>query len=53
MTRAKAAPHRVKKRPYRVPVLKTHGDLRTLTKAKGGNRSDGGAPKTRSFLGGV
>ena len=48
MTRAKAAPHRVKKRPYHAPVLKTHGDLRTLTKAKGGNRSDGGSPKTRT-----
>jgi hypothetical protein len=38
-----------KKQPYRTPRLKTHGNLRQLTTAKGGNRSDGGAPKTRTF----
>jgi hypothetical protein len=49
MTRKKVAPEGKKKRPYRTPVLKTHGDLRALTTAKGGDRGDGGsAPKTRT-----
>ena len=37
-----------KKRPYRAPKLITHGDLRTMTLAKGGALGDGGgAPKSR------
>jgi hypothetical protein len=37
------------KRPYRVPVLKIHGDLRKLTAVKGGTGGDGsGKPKTKS-----
>jgi hypothetical protein len=48
MTRKKRAPKRTTKRPYRAPTLTTHGDLRTMTLAKGGSNGDGGgAPKTR------
>ncbi len=37
------------KKPYHAPKLTVHGDIRTLTRAKGGNRSDGGAkPKTKT-----
>ena len=37
-----------KKRPYRAPKLITHGNLRTMTLAKGGALGDGGSnPKTR------
>ena len=36
------------KKPYRSPRLTTYGDLRTITKAKGGTSSDGAtAPKTK------
>ena len=37
-----------KRRPYQPPVLIRHGDLKTLTMTKGGTRTDGGSPKTRS-----
>ncbi len=38
-----------KKKPYRAPALTVHGDLRSLTRAKGGTRSDsGGRPKTKT-----
>jgi hypothetical protein len=50
MTRKKQAKDaaRPAKRPYREPKLTRHGDLKTLTMSKGGNRTDGGgAPKTR------
>lgn len=36
------------KKPYRPPRLTVYGDLRRLTMAKGGNRSDSGAPKTKT-----
>ena len=36
------------KQPYRPPKLKVHGNLRDLTQAKGGDRGDGGGPKTRT-----
>jgi len=37
------------KLPYSAPTLTIHGDLRTITAAKGGNRSDAaGKPKTFS-----
>lgn len=37
------------KRPYRAPVLKVHGDFRTLTAAKGGADNDGsGKPRTKA-----
>jgi hypothetical protein len=37
------------KQPYREPKLTRHGDLKTLTMGKGGDRTDGsGAPKTRT-----
>jgi hypothetical protein len=39
------------KRPYRAPKLKIHGDLKALTQTKGGDRGDGGAPKTRTTTG--
>jgi hypothetical protein len=39
---------RQSKKPYRKPRLKVHGDLRALTRAKGGNRADGaGKPRTK------
>jgi hypothetical protein len=37
------------KKPYRKPKLAVHGDIRRLTKAKGGTKSDGsGKPATRT-----
>ncbi len=38
---------RREKKPYRSPRLVVYGDLRRLTRAKGGNKTDGGQPKTR------
>lgn len=35
------------KRPYHSPRLVVYGDLRRLTKAKGGSKNDSGAPKTK------
>ena len=40
-----------KKETYKKPSLKRYGSLRELTGAKGGNRSDGGLPKTRTTTG--
>jgi hypothetical protein len=34
------------KLPYSAPKLTVHGDLRTITAAKGGNRDEAGQPKT-------
>ena len=34
------------KPPYSTPTLTVHGDLRTITGAKGGNRDETGLPKT-------
>jgi hypothetical protein len=49
MTRRPAAPQHAKKRPYRTPELTVHGDLKTLTRAKGGFGADGtGKPRTKS-----
>jgi hypothetical protein len=48
MTKRKATGPRPKKRPYRTPRLRIYGDLKSLTKMKGGNRMDGGNPKTRT-----
>ena len=48
MTRKKLAPRRAKKRPYRTPQLKVHGDLKTMTLVKGGSTGDAGKPVTRS-----
>lgn len=37
------------KKPYRRPKLTRHGDIRDLTRAKKGTRTDGaGKPKTRA-----
>ena len=49
MTKTKRmAARRLKKRPYQTPKLKIHGDLRIITRAKGGALGDGGGnPKTR------
>ena len=33
---------RAGKKPYRAPRLTVYGDLRTITKAKGGTSNDGG-----------
>ena len=36
------------KKPYRAPRLTVYGDLRTITKAKGGTNNDGGGqPRTK------
>ncbi len=43
----KSKPTGREKKPYRPPRLVVYGDLRLLTKAKGGNKTDGGLPKTR------
>ncbi len=34
------------KLPYSTPTLTIHGDLRTITAVKGGNRDEAGQPKT-------
>jgi hypothetical protein len=48
MTTKKRPGRRPKKQPYRAPALRTYGDLKTLTQAKGGSNNDGmGQPKTR------
>ena len=37
-----------RKKPYRAPKLTVYGDLRTITKAKGGTTGDGaGKPPTK------
>ncbi len=38
---------RTKKKTYRPPRLVVYGDLRRLTMAKGGTKTDGGKPQTR------
>ncbi len=43
-----ASRRRTHKKAYRAPKLTVHGDIRTLTTAKGGTRSDGGRPKTKT-----
>ena len=44
----KAAPDVAGKRPYARPVLRVHGDLKTMTQVKRGRRNDGGGkPRTR------
>jgi hypothetical protein len=36
------------KKPYRKPTLKVHGDIRKLTGAKAGTKTDGpGKPRTK------
>jgi hypothetical protein len=52
MTRKKAAPQHPTRRPYRTPELTVHGDLKTLTTAKGGSSADGtGKPRTKFLTG--
>jgi hypothetical protein len=52
MSTKKQLPEPVKKRKYRRPMLKTYGDLKKLTLAKGGSASDGaGLPKTKMGAG--
>jgi hypothetical protein len=41
-----------KKKPYRSPALKIHGDFRKLTAAKGGNGGDGGGKPSTKASGG-
>ena len=37
------------KKPYRKPRLAVHGDIRDLTRAKGGTKNDGtGKPATKA-----
>ena len=38
------------KLPYSPPRLTIHGNLQTITAAKGGNRTDGGEPKTFNVI---
>jgi hypothetical protein len=49
MTPKNDAPQLTKKRPYRVPTLTVHGDLKDLAKVttKGGTAQDGGKPASR------
>ena len=43
-----SAPSAPKKKPYRAPRLVEYGDLRTITRGKGSNMSDGaGQPATK------
>jgi hypothetical protein len=43
---------KAQKKDYRKPRLVTHGDIRAITKAKGGSASDGtGKPRTKSPTG--
>jgi hypothetical protein len=43
------SPDRDRKKPWASPRLVVHGDLRTLTRAKGGTKQDGGVkPNTRA-----
>jgi hypothetical protein len=44
----KAKTTRQTRKPYRAPRLTVYGDLRRLTAAKGGTRSDTGPPKTKT-----
>ena len=40
------------KKPYRKPRLTVHGDIREVTRAKGGHANDGsGKPNTKSPTG--
>jgi hypothetical protein len=40
------------KKKYRKPQLRIHGDIRAITKAKAGTRTDGtGLPKTKTTAG--
>ncbi len=43
-----ASRRRTHKKPYRTPKLTVHGDIRVLTKAKGGTRNDSGRPKAKT-----
>ena len=52
MTDRKEEPQHKKRKPYRTPRLTTHGDLRTLAKAKGSTNNDGGGGKPNSKAGG-
>lgn len=46
------APKPAARKPYRKPTLIVHGNLKTLTEAKGGINLDGsGKPRTRLFGG--
>jgi hypothetical protein len=54
MKRKNGAARQPRKRVYRTPELKVHGDLRTLTLTKGGTNSDGsGKPATRTTTSGT
>ena len=51
MSTSKGRPSRRgrKKKPYRAPKLRVHGDIRELTRAKAGTKGDGtGKPATRT-----
>jgi hypothetical protein len=41
------------KLPYSAPKLTIHGDLRTITAAKGSNKVEAGQPKTFAIGGGT
>jgi hypothetical protein len=46
MKSTETAPSTGQKLPYSAPTLTIHGDLRTMTAAKGGRKNDAGHPKT-------
>ena len=49
MIKRRTEPAPAKKQPYRAPKLVVHGDLKTMTRAKGGTGNDGGTkPRTRA-----
>jgi hypothetical protein len=39
-------------KPYRRPALRVHGDIRELTRVKGGTSADGGGGKPRTHASG-
>ena len=52
MTGKKGAKRQTKKRPYRAPELTVHGNLKAITKVKGGGSTDGGGKPTTRWWGG-
>jgi hypothetical protein len=56
MTQTNSAPAKNdegSKLPYSAPKLTVHGDLRTITAAKGSNKTEAGQPKTFAVGGGT
>ncbi len=45
-------PSNARKQPYRVPRVVSYGSISRLTRAKGGDKSDGASPKSKAAGGG-